>query len=195
MNSSATIFRRTTIASLVCFSATLWSCSTSPPTSQQTNLITAETLIDAFYSFEANKLQPFFVNAQASAPALMFYQGWAEGGNYKIVNRAPCAVQESGNIDCAITVEDDPVLQLNTNFNVTDTFTLTFDNGVLTAVETNSNDQQIYYDAFDWVVENMPEVMAGPCQGFFNGGPTPGDCARAMTEGYRQFAASDAYPN
>jgi hypothetical protein len=85
-------------------------------------------------------------------------------------------------------------LALKTNFNVTDTFTITFDAGQVVKVETDSNDQPIYYQAFDWVVKEMPEVMDGPCKGFFDGGPTPGDCARAMTEGYRRFAASEEYP-
>ena len=45
------------------------------------------------------------------------------------------------------------------------------------------------------MLSNMPELVAEPCEGFFAGGSTPGDCAIAMAEGYRNFAASDAYPN
>lgn len=158
------------------------------------NLRSAEALIDAFYSFDPNKLRPLLAAAEGSAPKLMFYQGWAEGANYRIVDRRPCGAEPTGTIGCAITVEDDPVLALNTGINVTDTFALTFSGDQIVAVDTSSNDQQIYYDAFNWVVDEMPEVMSGPCQGFFNGGPTPLECARAMTEGYRKFAASDAYP-
>ncbi len=158
------------------------------------NLRSAEALIDAFYTFSPVELKSFLSSAEGSTAKITYYQGWAEGGNYKIVDRQPCKAESSTVISCAITVQDDPVLALNINFNVTDTFTVTFNGTEITSVDTSSNDQQIYYDAFNWVTKNMPEVMSGPCQGFFNGGPTPGDCARAMTQGYRKFAASDAYP-
>ncbi|MEJ2239918.1 MAG: hypothetical protein P8X82_16635, partial [Gemmatimonadales bacterium] len=140
------------------------------------------------------ELERLLASAPASAPAILYYQGWAEGGNYRIVERQACDAESADVVRCAVTVEDDPVLALNIDFNVTDTFTIGFDGARIVSVETSSNDQQIYYDAFDWVTREMPEVMSGPCQGFFDGGPTPGDCARAVTEGYRRFAASDAYP-
>lgn len=177
---------------------TIGSCTSSSTTDAERlrdhNLQTAEAFIDAFYSFDPAELEPFFSTAKASAPKLLFYQGWADGGNYKIIDRKPCEAESSASISCAITVEDDPVLALGIDFKVTDTFTITFAGPEIDSVETKSNDQQIYYDAFDWVGKEMPEVMSGPCQGFFDGGPTPGDCARAMTEGYRRFAESDAYP-
>jgi hypothetical protein len=155
---------------------------------------TAEAFIDAFYSFDAGRLSPFLVYAGESVAPIIYYQGWAEGGNYRIVDRGACTETAPGSVVCPITVEDDPVKALGTGFNVTDTFTLTFDAGRIFAIETSSNDQPIYYAAQQWVRTNMPEVMDGPCQGFFAGGPTPRDCARAMTEGYRAFAASDDFP-
>lgn len=158
-------------------------------------LTIAESIIDAFYSFESEKLRPFLADAGDSAREILYYQGWAEGGNYKIVRRAPCVAEADDRISCSITVEDDPVLALRTEFRVTDTFTISFDGMDISNVETSSNDQPIYYQAYDWVVENMPEIMDGPCRGFFADGTTPGDCARAMTEGYRRFAASDDFPN
>jgi len=54
---------------------------------------------------------------------------------------------------------------------------------------------QVYYDAGDWVRENLPELIEVPCKGFFEGGPTPDDCARAMAEGFAHFAASDEFPD
>lgn len=153
------------------------------------NRQTAEALIDAFYSFDVDQLAPLLVDAQRSAPALRFYQGWAEGGNYRVVERQSCVAESARVVICAITVDDDPVLALNIDFKVTDTFKMTFDGTTLVAVDNSSNDQPIYYEAYNWVVENRPEVMSGPCQGFFVDGPTPGDCARAMTAGYRAFAA------
>ncbi len=151
------------------------------------NLQSAEKLIDAFYSFSPDELKPLLSKAESSAPTILYYQGWAEGGNYKIVNRQACKAESENVIRCAITVQDDPVLALKIDFNVTDTFTITFSGTEIVTVETSSNDKQIYLDAFNWVTKEMPEVMTGPCLGFFNGGLTPGDCARAMTQGYRKF--------
>ena len=183
---------------LFAFAFLMGACSdardTASPAPLDQNLRSAEALIDAFYAFIPGDLEPLLSSAQGSAPEIMFYQGWAEGGNYRIVDRQPCKAESASVISCSITVEDDPVLALNIDFNVTDTFAITFSGTEIVSVKTSSNDQQIYYDAFDWVTKEMPEVMSGPCQGFFNGGPTPGDCARAMTEGYRIFAQSDAYP-
>jgi hypothetical protein len=173
-------------------------CTESAPTDTQSqtdkNVQTAEAFIDAFYAFDPAALERLLASAPESAPAMLYYQGWAEGGNYKIVERRLCEAASSDVVRCAITVQDDPVLALDIDFHVTDTFTIGFEDGRIVSVENSSNDKQIYYDAFDWVTREMPEVMTGPCQGFFDGGPTPGDCARAMTEGYRRFAASDAYP-
>ena len=152
------------------------------------NLATAEKMIDAFYSFDADLLRPFLAKAEKSAQSILYYQGWAEGGNYKVLERPGCAPTESGKIACPVTVQDDPVMALKTGFMVTDTFTLTFDGADIVDIETSSNDQPIYYEARKWVEKNMPEVMSGPClKTEDGGGPTPGDCARAMTEGYRQF--------
>jgi hypothetical protein len=84
-------------------------------------------------------------------------------------------------------VQDDPVLALETDFNVTDTFHITFSETVITNVDTSSNDQPIYYEAREWVEENMPEIIEGPCKRTEGIRDSPGVCARAMTEGYRQF--------
>ena len=154
----------------------------------------AEQMIDAFYSFDPDQLRPFLAAAGDTETRLLYYQGWADGGNYKIVNRGACVLDAPDTVKCPITVEDDPVLALKIDFKVTDTFTISFDAATITKVETSSNDKPIYYEASAWVRENFPEVMEGPCKGFFADGPTPADCARAMTEGYRKFAESDDFP-
>lgn len=162
--------------------------SQEPPASvAATHEALAEKFIDAFYSFDAEQLAPLLASAGESGPKLLYYQGWAEGGNYKIVDRQACKAENENTIVCPITVQDDPVLALKTGFNVTDTFTISITDSKITQVETSSNDQPIYYEARKWVEKEMPEVMTGPCKGFYAGGTTPGDCARAMTEGYRQF--------
>jgi len=183
---------------IVIASVILTTCDESVETPTQItdefNLAISESFIDAFYSFEPAALAAFLLSAEASASSIIYYQGWAEGGNYKIVDRMPCELNGSDVVSCSITVEDDPVLALGIDFKVTDTFAITFTNSEITAVETSSNDQQLYFDARDWVREELPELVEEPCQGYFAGGPTPGDCARAMAEGYRQFAASDDFP-
>ena len=162
--------------------------------SQAQNLQTAEGFIDAFYSFDPAQLTPFLAHADDSAPRILYYQGWAEGGNYKVLERAACQPDTPEVLSCAITVQDDPVLALKTGFNVTDTFALTFEDGHIVSIDTSSNDQPIYYEARKWVVENMPEVMTGPCKDRNNGGKTPGDCARAMTAGYAKYYATVVAP-
>jgi hypothetical protein len=151
------------------------------------NIATAESMIDAFYSFDPNQLQPLLSEAGVAEGRILGYQAWAEGGNYIVIERAPCAVESENTISCAITVQDDPVVALETGFNVTDTFHITFGDTTIIGVETSSNDQPIYYEARQWVEENMPEVMEGPCKRTDGLRDTPGDCARAMTDGYSRF--------
>ncbi|HIL59942.1 MAG TPA: hypothetical protein EYG31_04805 [Porticoccaceae bacterium] len=157
-------------------------------------LPTAEAFIDTFYSFNSIALEGALSQASSSIPSVVYYQGWAEGGNYKIVARKPCVIQELNVASCSVTVEDDPMLALGIDFNVTDTFTISFIDGVIVAVETSSNDMQIYFDARDWVLTELPELVAEACEGFFNGGSTPNECARLMAEGYRRYAASEEFP-
>ena len=151
------------------------------------NLTTAEAFIDAFYSFDADRLKAFMTETDETAARIAYYQGWAEGGNYAVIERNACAGETPTLIECAITVQDDPVLALKTGFNVTDTFHITFADAQIASIRTSSNDQPIYYEARKWVEANLPEVMSGPC---LEGGDTPGDCARAMTEGYKKFYAA-----
>ena len=86
------------------------------------------------------------------------------------------------------------MLALGIDFHVTDKFTITFTNNNITSVETSSNDLPIYFEAADWVRKELPDPIREPCQGFFDGGRTPGECARVMAEGYARFAASDVFP-
>lgn len=167
----------------------LAACSSEQDNADQlaADLSTAEGMIDAFYSFDASRLQPYLSEAGEAEAAVLGYQAWAEGGNYKVLERAPCASESADTIACAITVQDDPVLALETGFNVTDTFHITFAEAKIVGVETSSNDQPIYYEAREWVEENLPEVMEGPCRREEGIRETPGDCARAMTDGYKQF--------
>ena len=179
-------------AAVALLSIFLTSCASSEP--GQARVSVAEAFIDAFYSFDRSTLEPFLVSAQSSAPQILYYQGWVEGGNYEIIERKSCKEITPGVVSCAITVKDDPMLALGIDFNVTDTFNITLADNVITSVETTANDLQVYHDARAWVMKELPELIAEPCLGFFDGGPTPANCARAMTKGYARFAASKDFP-
>jgi hypothetical protein len=185
---------RTLLALLLGLTATVTSAQEENDKLSIARITIAERFIDAFYAFDPEPLRQILGAADDTQQTILFYQGWARGANYKVLKRAPCVADGEAQISCSITVEDDPVLALKSDFKVTDTFTLSFAGESITHVETSSNDQPIYYEAYDWVTENMPEVMTGPCQGFFKDGPTPAACARAMTEGYRRFAESEDFP-
>jgi hypothetical protein len=180
--------KKQTATCMLCL-AGLSACSGEADTEAElaSNLAIAEGMINAFYSFDANSLQPFLSEAGKSQASILNYQAWAEGGNYKVLVRVPCATESENVISCAITVQDDPVVALETGFDVTDTFHVTFEDSVIKGVETSSNDQPIYFEAREWVEANLPEVIEGPCRREDGIRVTPGDCARAMTDGYKQF--------
>ena len=182
-----TIWIASSVLALVAFEQDVDSIAAS---TDNQRIATAEAFIDAFYSFESDALLSELSFANESQPYILYYQGWAQGGNYEVVERNPCEETGQDEISCSITVKDDLIGALGIDFNVTDTFHLTYSEGKIVAVATSSNDPQAYYDAENWVRENQPEVFEGPCRGWSDGGPTPGDCVRAMVSGYSQFAAN-----
>ena len=163
--------------------------------SEDRNLRAAERFVDAFYAFESEELTAILASATGSIPSISYYQSWAEGGHYQVVNRMPCEVRRAQAVSCSITVRDDLMLALGIDFNVTDTFDIAFTDGEIASVETSSNDLQVFWDARAWVEEKYPELIRVPCEGMFDGGPTPGECIRAMAEGYARFATSDDFPD
>ncbi|MEO2196302.1 MAG: hypothetical protein ABGY72_09450 [bacterium] len=172
--------------------ADLTSVESQPP--EADHLSVAETFIDRFYAFDSAALTTMLGGATDSIPSIGFYQGWAEGGHYQVVQRLPCEATGPEAVSCAITVQDDLMLALGIDFNVTDTFELSFADGGIASVETSSNDLQVFWDAREWINEEHPELLRVPCRGLFDGGPTPGACIRAMVEGFAKFAASDDFP-
>ncbi len=100
------------LGSMVAF-LTLTACGGStgvtPDDSTETNVARAEAFVDAFYSFDAARLEAVLAGAEESLPIIVFYQGWAEGGHYQIVDRLPCEVRNPTLISCSVTVKDDLV--------------------------------------------------------------------------------------
>jgi len=157
---------------------------------QEKNMAVANEFIDIFYSFNAGKLDSALAYAQASKRSILYYQGWAEGGNYKVVNRHPCMAVNDSLVVCPVTVEDDLLLALESSFQVTDTFYITVREDKILSVDTGSNDPGIYYEAREWVMQNRQELIEEACKGMWEDGITPGDCVRAMVKGYAAFTAS-----
>src|SRR4026209_1883928 len=83
-----------------------------PRQTAEADIAAAERLIDAFYSFDAERLALALASAAESGAAIRFYQGWAQGGNYRVVQRAPCQQEDERTVRCAVTVEDDLIKAL-----------------------------------------------------------------------------------
>ena len=126
--------------------------------------------------------------APSSLPEILYYQGWAEGGNYVVRQRRPCRLERVDEVRCDITVRDDLIAALGTSYDVTDTFHISLQNGRIVRVRTSSNDPPQFEQALDRLRRERPEVFTGPCRGFFAGGPTPQDCVRAVVQGFADFA-------
>ena len=148
----------------------------------------AERFVTAFYSFDPEPLGEMLARAGDSRQDILFYQSWALGGNYIVMQRMPCEPVAADTVRCSITVQDDLVLALGIDFDVTDTFTLSFEDGAISAVETSSNDPQLYHDARDWVWENRGDTVEAACKGSPGTAPDPGRCVSNMLEGYREYA-------
>jgi len=153
------------------------------------DLAAAEALVDAFYSFDPERLRKAMAGAPDSVPKILFYQGWAQGGNYTVVERRPCRMKAPGEAACDIKVRDDLIAALGTGYDVTDTFHIAFRYGRIAAVRTSSNDPPEFEQALQWLGRERPEILDGPCRGFFDGGPTPQACARAAAKGFADFRA------
>jgi hypothetical protein len=153
----------------------------------ETNIVVANKFIDAFYLFSSDSLEAILSEAKAAQPNILYYQKWAECGNYKVITRHDCITKNDSLVLCPVTVKDDLMAGLNINFNVTDTFHLTITRGRIRSVETSSNDPDVYYKAKDWVKQNRPDLIEKPCEGIWAGGPTPCECILGMIKGFKEF--------
>ncbi len=147
-------------------------------------IATAERFVDAFYSWQPERLAAV-VTPGEDADRALYYQAWAEAGNYQVQTRRPCARGDDGRIHCAITVTDD--IGGTLGYVATDTFHLNVEDDLVQAVEFSADDPPILDEVFQWMGENQPEVFAGPCRDMFAGGDTPGSCVRAVIDGARQY--------
>jgi hypothetical protein len=153
------------------------------------NVAAANEFTDAFYSFNSDELESTLEYAEESKPSILYYQGWAEGGNYKVIERHPFVAKNDSLVICPVTVKDDLIGALELDFNVTDTSHVKVISGRILSVTTSSNDPPLFHEAREWVRQNRPQLIEESCKGMWEGGPTPGECVRAMVKGYAEFIA------
>ncbi|HEX2935761.1 MAG TPA: hypothetical protein VHO72_10445 [Bacteroidales bacterium] len=176
---------------LICSFMWFYGCSNRVnQVNHKSNVEIANEFIDAFYSFNRDSLLSTLSFAKKSQPRILYYQKWAECGNYKIIRRHDCILKNDSVVICPVTVSDDLIGALGINFNVTDTFRLIIRKGQIRWVKTSSNDPELYHQAKKWVKQNRPELIKEPCRGIREGGPTPCECVRAMIKGFEEFKAS-----
>lgn len=161
---------------------------TNPVALQSNNVELATKFIDTFYSFNRDSLKLILSSAQESQPNILYYQKWAECGNYKIVKRDEWFEKNDSVVIFPVTVKDDLMTALKIDFNVTDTFRITIRNDEIISIQTTSNDLDEYYQAKEWVNKNHPELVSKACEGIWEGGPTPCECVKGMVAGFAQFA-------
>lgn len=152
-----------------------------------TNLTLANKFIDSFYSFDRQRLEDVLSEAKDSWPEIIFYQKWAECGNYKIVKKGKAVSGDETTVLYPITVKDDLMAALEISFNVTDTFHITIENHKIKAVTATSDDPAKYWEAKEWIKENRPDLYDIPCKDAWEGGLTPCECVKATVEGLKEF--------
>ncbi|MCE7863832.1 MAG: hypothetical protein DYG99_09855 [Bacteroidetes bacterium CHB5] len=162
--------------------------TTRPVVVYSNNIELASNFIDVFYSFHHDSLELVLSSAKDSQPNILYYQKWAECGNYKMVKRDAWFEKNDSVIVFPATVKDDLMAALKIDFNVTDTFHITIGNDRITSVRTTSNDLEEYYQAKEWVKKNRPELISKACEGIWEGGPTPCECVKRMVAGFAHFA-------
>ncbi len=157
------------------------------PSDSSSNHVVAKQFVDAFYSFDHDSLETILSEAKTSQPNILYYQKWAECGHYRIVQRNPPVQKNDSVVLVPVTVKDDLMAALEINFNVTDTFHIVVREGTIRSVETSSNDPELYHQAKAWVQQNHPELVEKPCEGIWNGGPTPCECIQGYIKGFGDF--------
>ncbi|EAR12619.1 hypothetical protein PI23P_08335 [Polaribacter irgensii 23-P] len=158
---------------------------------QNDNIVIANQFIDAFYSFNEDSLKLSLSYAEKSHPSILYYQKWAECGNYEVLNRADCEIKNDSLVICPVTVKDDLMSALELDLNVTDTFHIIIKDKKIRSVKTSSNDPVVYYKAKDWIKQNRPELIEKPCEDAWEGGPTPCECIKATIQGLAEFKANE----
>lgn len=153
------------------------------------SVLAAEAVITAFYSWDRSELAAAIGDAEG-AVELLYYQGWAEAANYAVQERKACVESQIIQVVCEVTVTDDFGEALG--YIANDTFRFVAGEGEVYSVSFEGDDPPVFMELFAWIGANQPDILSGPCQDIFDGGPTPGDCARAVANAARVFADARA---
>ena len=129
----------------------------------------AERFIDAFYSWRAENLQRFMASNAYTKWALC-YQGWAQATNYTVLLRRPCQILED-EVVCTISVPDDFGSVLG--YRATDTFRIQVADRCITKIAFAVNDPPIFSAILEWLAQQRPEILTGPCYKMVAGGLAP----------------------
>ena len=143
----------------------------------------AERFITSFYSWDQNALNALLTE-DGDHQSIIYYQGWAEGGNYSIKTRRPCVMNKDA-VSCSITVTDDFGLALG--YIATDTFILKISNGQVTEVTFTADDPPIFDKLLNWIRNERDHILTGPCLDMFAGGLTPKICAKTVAKSAEEF--------
>src|SRR5688572_24619697 len=123
------------------------------------NVALANKFIDAFYSFNKDSLESTLIHANETKADILYYQKWAECGHYEVLKRDTYIEKNDSLILFPVTVKDDLMAALQINFNVTDTFRISIQNGNIRSVKTSSNDPDTFFKAIEWVKKNRPDLV------------------------------------
>jgi|TARA_B110000914_G_C15353262_1_gene394941 hypothetical protein len=159
---------------------------------QNDNVKIANKFIDAFYSFNEDSLKLSLSYTEKSDPSILtilYYQKWAECGNYEVLNRYDCIEKNDTLVMCPVKVKDDLMKALQLDLNVTDTFHINIKNRKIQSIQTSSNDPDVYYEAKDWIKQNRIELIENPCDYDKEVGPTPCECIKGTIKGLTEFKA------
>ena len=164
----------------------LGACGDEPPD----RIEVAEEFLDAVYSLDPDRLDA----AMASLPEddrrfLTFYQGFAAASDYEVTDGPSCQVS-GPNIQCSVRARDRFVDAVGLQAHEFERYTLSTRDGEVRDLRFRLQGPPALSEPFDWVVENRADVMDGPCRGFFDGGPTPDDCARAFFDAFEERLAA-----
>lgn len=143
----------------------------------------AEATVDALLAGDEAAFRPNF-DPLVDIRGLTYLMGWNEALNYELIERRPCTATIT-TVTCVVTGRDD--WSVAVGFESSDTFEFGFvaagpQRLIFTQTWTVTTDPDGAVESFsEWITETHPELFedGGACEGFFEGGPTPGDCALA----------------
>lgn len=167
-----------------CVVLTAAGCSPDNAPPNPSHIESAESILDAFYSWDSDSLGQRLASAEGSG-AMLYYQKWAEAAHYELEERRPCEQVSTSSVRCAITVTDDFGMALG--YTATDTFAFGFSDAGVTLVEFEGDDPAIFTALFAWMAVYRGEVFENECRDMFSTGTTPADCARSVADAANAF--------